>query len=72
MKWEKATIYDGIVLTEWINSSPSVCAWLMSQFNETNIHFSTVDQAWNEFLNRTLPTFVESVFLFERDESKIN
>lgn len=68
--WAKTIIYDGVALVDWINSQPSICAWLMSEFGESNVSFSTVKDAWDQFSNKTSPAFVDSVFLHERDNEK--
>ena len=66
--WEITKVYDGIALAEWINSQPNVCAWLMSEFGDKCFSFCSVKEAWNQFSDKTSPSFVESFFLYERDD----
>ncbi len=66
--WKKVVVYDGISLTDWINSEPSVCTWLISQFNGVKMSFSTPVQAWDDFSNYTSPSFVASLFSVDRDK----
>lgn len=66
--WAITKVYDGIALAEWINSQPNVCAWLMSEFGDKCFSFCSVKEAWNQFSNKTSPSFVEDFFLYERDD----
>lgn len=67
--WNRVTIIDGFDLQDWINSEPAVAAWLMGKFANCDLEFSTVDIAWKRFSNYTSPSFVPTMFLYDRDSS---
>ena len=67
--WLGVHVYDSSVLCDWINSEPTVCAWLFEQFGEgNNLSFSSVAGAWESFSNRTNPQLTASMFLEGRQD----
>ena len=67
--WLGVHVYDASVLCDWINSEPTVCAWLFEQFGEgKNLSFSSVAGAWESFSNRTNPQLTASMFLEGRQD----
>lgn len=69
--WKNVHIYDAVVLAEWINAEPAVCAWLMEQVGQENdIDFSTISTAWNHFSAKTSPAFSYSLFLEGREKEE--
>lgn len=67
-EWKGIHIYDANVLSDWINSEPAVCAWLLEQFGETgDIDFLTASSAWERFSSKSSPAFSHSLFLEGRD-----
>lgn len=69
--WKNVKVYDAVVLCEWINSEPAVCAWLLDKIEKTDdVDFMTVSSAWNRFSNKTEPKFIEEMFLQCREEEK--
>ena len=65
--WKETKVYDAAVLCDWINSEPEVCAWLLEQFEENTLRFSTVSYAWDCFSHKTEPAFTSYMFLGNRD-----
>lgn len=73
--WKNVHIYDANVLSDWLNSEPAVCAWLIEQVNEnTDLDFITIPLAWERFASKTSPSFSHSLFLEgrEAEESKLD
>ncbi len=67
--WMVVKVYDAPILCDWINSNPSVCAWLLEQFNQMDYcGFTTVEMAWNKLANITKPAFVQEMFCSCRDD----
>ncbi len=67
--WKKVRIYDAVVLVEWINSEPAVCAWFFEQYTVGGVGgFATVSRAWNEFSNRTSPKMSFSLLTNGRED----
>lgn len=66
--WKQVKIYDASVLCDWINSQPTVCAWLMETLFDADIEFSTLEHAWNQFSRKTSPCLSQLLFLGDRDE----
>ena len=66
--WKNVEILDAQIITDWLNKTPSVCAWFLEQFTkEKNINISTLDSAWEELVNRTNPVLKESFFDFGKE-----
>ena len=65
--WKETKVYDATVLCDWINSEPAICAWLLEQFEEKTLRFSTVSYAWDSFSHKTEPAFTQYMFLGDRD-----
>ncbi len=71
-EWKTVRIYDAPIICDWINSEPTVCAWLFDKVKKDDFHdFSTVNSAWEKLKNYTNPPFSSSMFLSER-ESEIS
>ena len=69
--WEKVKVYDATILCDWINDTPSVCAWLLENFfEEKQLDFFTVTKAWNNFSQKTNPPFINNLFMSGREEDK--
>ena len=66
--WKQVKIYDASVLCDWINSQPAICAWLIETLFGTEIEFSTLEHAWDQFSHKTSPCLSQSLFLCDRDE----
>ncbi len=44
--WATVKVYDAVILCDWINSEPAVCAWLLETIEDTeNVNFLTVSSA---------------------------
>ena len=70
--WKDVYVYDAAKLRDWINSEPSVCAWLLEQYGDKQLlSFSSVADAWKTFSNRTDPPFLSTMFL-EGQQDEIN
>lgn len=41
-EWKETRVYDATMLCDWINREPAICAWLLEQFEEGLMIFSTV------------------------------
>lgn len=69
--WAAVRVYDAVILCDWINSEPDVCAWLLETIeNVENVSFLTVSSAWNRFANKTNPQFTYDMFLQCREDEK--
>ncbi len=68
-EWAFTKVYDAIELCEWVNSQPTVCAWLFETiYGEADSDFSTVKIAWDSFSKKTTPKFVKDMFTMGRQE----
>lgn len=68
--WKDIKVYDASILSDWINSEPAVCAWLNEQYYHESLNFSSVNQAWHIFSNKTKPCFTEKMFIEDREREK--
>lgn len=67
--WKQARLYDAVILCDWINSEPQVCAWLLEEFYDKRIlEFSTVAAAWGRFSSLTSPAFSHTLFTIGREK----
>ena len=66
--WKQVKIYDASILCDWINSEPTICAWLMEEVFHKPVDFSTLEYAWTQFSNKTSPPFSHSLFISDRDD----
>lgn len=68
--WLGVHVYDTSILCDWLDSEPTVCAWLLEQYGEgRHLSFSTITAGWTSFSNRTNPPLTTSMFLEgRRDE----
>lgn len=71
-EWHKVKVYDATDLCDWINSEPMVLSWLMEEFFDDSIGFSTLESAWNSFARKTKPPFIHKLFLDNRDTEKVS
>lgn len=69
--WAYTKVFDAVELSEWINSEPTVCAWLFETiYGASDIEFSSVEQAWNRFVQKTKPRFTREMFVLCRQEQE--
>ncbi len=67
--WAFTKVYDAVTLSDWINSEPVVCAWLLEEmYGDTGMDFSTVSTGWARFSQKTKPNFVKNMFLLDRED----
>ena len=66
--WKKTIIYDASRLCDWINSEPTIAAWLLEKYYNQPANFQTVDKAWELFSQKTSPSMTASLFLLDRKE----
>ncbi len=64
--WEKTKVYDASVLCDWINNVPVVAAWLLEEIFKQHVDFTTVEEAWSYFSQKTDPRMTTSLFLSDR------
>lgn len=70
--WRDVRIYDASILCDWINSEPAVCAWLFEQFGESHwYNFSSIEEAWKIFSNKTNPALKSSMFMADREDYSV-
>lgn len=68
-EWAFTKVYDAIELCDWVNSQPTVCAWLFETiYGEADSDFSTVEMAWDSFSQKTKPKFVKDMFTMGKQE----
>ena len=66
--WKEVHIYDASVLCDWINSEPTVCAWLFETYYEQgHLEFSSVASAWHKLAHKTNPVFSHTLFIEGRE-----
>ena len=69
--WKSVRVYDGSRLADWINSEPSVCAWLFEAYYGTDkLRFSSVECAWANLSARTRPPLSPALFLNGRSNER--
>lgn len=66
--WAKTIIYDGLILSDWINEYPSVCAWLLNEFGDNSFEFSSIQDEWEDLSHLTSPQLSVSMFLSGRNK----
>ncbi len=67
--WAFTKVYDAVTLSEWINSEPVVCAWLLEEiYGDTELDFSSVSTGWIRFSKKTNPCFAKEMFTFDRED----
>ena len=71
-EWKETRVYDATMLCDWINREPAICAWLLEQFEEGLMIFSTVSHAWDCFSHKTEPAFTPYMFLGDRDSDIVS
>ena len=63
--WKGVKIFDVQIIADWLNKTPSVCAWFLEHFTEEKrLEIETLDSAWGELIRKTNPTLDESFFDF--------
>lgn len=68
-EWKDVKVYDACIISDWINSEPGVCAWLLEKTNNVNnIDFCSLNKAWDMFSEQTNPKMKYSLFLETREE----
>lgn len=60
--WKDVNIYDAVIIKDWLNKTPSVCAWFIEQYIGKDISISTLRKAWEDLSGRTKPKLVSSFF----------
>lgn len=69
--WKRVHVIDASELCDWINSIPSVCAWLLENYYDKKIlKFKSVTEAFKNFSSKTSPALSKSLFLQTRDEER--
>lgn len=67
--WAFTKVYDAVALSDWLNSEPVVCSWLLEEmYGDTGLDFSSVSMGWTRFSKKTNPSFVKEMFTFDREE----
>lgn len=66
--WKDVKIFDAHIISDWLNKTPSVCAWFLEQFTDNkNLKITSLDLAWRELVERTEPVLDEAFFDFGKE-----
>ena len=69
--WKRVHIIDASELCDWINSIPSVCAWLLENYYDKRfLKFKSITEAFKNFSSKTSPALSKNLFLQTRDEER--
>lgn len=68
--WKSVRVYDGSVLSDWLNSCPNVAAWFWESFYDEKILFSSIQAAWSWLSKYTSPALVPMMFINGRSDEK--
>lgn len=72
-EWKRVHIIDASELCDWINSIPSVCAWLLENYYDKRfLKFKSITEAFKNFSSKTSPALSKNLFLQTRDEERGN
>lgn len=70
-EWKRVHVIDASELCDWINSIPSVCAWLLENYYDKRfLKFKSITEAFKNFSSKTSPTLSKNLFLQTRDEER--
>lgn len=70
-EWKRVHIIDASELCDWINSIPSVCAWLLENYYDKRfLKFKSITEAFKNFSSKTSPALSKNLFLQTRDEER--
>lgn len=70
--WAFTKVYDAVALSDWLNSEPTVCLWLLEEiYGDTELDFASVSTGWTRFSKKTNPPFVKEMFTFDRKDQII-
>ena len=67
--WAFTKVYDAVTLSDWLNSEPAVCLWLLEEmYGDIELDFSSVSTGWTRFSKKTKPHFVKEMFMLDRED----
>lgn len=69
--WKRVHVIDASEVCDWINSIPSVCAWLLENYYDKRfLKFKSITEAFKNFSSKTSPALSKNLFLQTRDEER--
>lgn len=69
--WKRVHVIDASEVCDWINSIPSVCAWLLENYYDKRfLKFKSITEALKNFSSKTSPALSKNLFLQTRDEER--
>ena len=69
--WKRVHVIDASEVCDWINSIPSVCAWLLENYYDKRfLKLKSITEAFKNFSSKTSPALSKNLFLQTRDEER--
>ncbi|MCP4049866.1 MAG: hypothetical protein GY730_04085 [bacterium] len=70
-EWKDIRVYDSEILVEWLEICPAVHRWFSKYIGKRSATLWDLEQAWNEFSNRTQLRLTTEFFLHSREKEQL-